>query len=88
MVVAGWTKNGRDGMMQINTRFVDLLAIYRSELLQRTIPFWLKHAIDWQHGGILTCISDKGQVLSEDKYIWSQLLPCTTGLNPNRSGWR
>jgi N-acylglucosamine 2-epimerase len=63
----------RDGMMQINTRFVDLLAIYRSELLQRTIPFWLKHAIDWRHGGILTCISDKGQVLSEDKYIWSQL---------------
>ncbi len=59
--------------MQINTRFTDLLAIYRSELLERTVPFWLKHAIDRQNGGILTCISDEGQVLSEDKYMWSQL---------------
>jgi N-acylglucosamine 2-epimerase len=60
-------------MIQLNTRFVDLLAIYRSELLERTVPFWLKHAIDWRNGGILTCISDEGQVLSEDKYMWSQL---------------
>ncbi len=59
--------------MQINTRFVDLLAIYRAELLERVVPFWLDHAIDWQNGGILTCISDEGQVLSEDKYMWSQL---------------
>jgi N-acylglucosamine 2-epimerase len=59
--------------MRIYTRFVDLLAIYRTELLERTVPFWLAHAIDWQHGGILTCINDEGQVLSPDKYMWSQL---------------
>jgi len=59
--------------MQINPRFVDLLAIYRAELLERVVPFWLDHAIDWQNGGILTCISDEGKVLSEDKYMWSQL---------------
>ena len=59
--------------MQINARFVDLLAIYRAELLERVVPFWLEHTIDRQHGGILTCISDEGQVLSEDKYMWSQL---------------
>jgi len=59
--------------MQINPRFVDLLAIYRAELLERVVPFWLEHAIDWQNGGILTCISDEGQILSEDKYMWSQL---------------
>ncbi len=59
--------------MQINPRFVDLLAIYRAELLERVVPFWLEHAIDWQNGGILTCISDEGKVLSEDKYMWSQL---------------
>jgi N-acylglucosamine 2-epimerase len=59
--------------VRIKTRFADLLAIYRSELLERTVPFWLKYAIDWQNGGILTCISDEGQVLSEDKYMWSQL---------------
>lgn len=65
--------------MQIQTRFVDLLAIYRAELLERVVPFWLEHAIDnaatWaaENGGILTCISDEGQVLSMDKYMWSQL---------------
>ena len=59
--------------MRLDVRFADLLAIYRAELLQRTVPFWLKHAIDWEQGGILTCISDEGQVLSTDKYMWSQL---------------
>lgn len=59
--------------MQINTRFVDLLAIYRAELLERVVPFWLDHAIDWKNGGITTCISDEGQVLSQEKYMWSQL---------------
>lgn len=59
--------------MKIESRFVDLLAIYRAELLERVVPFWLRHAIDWQNGGILTCVSDEGQVLREDKYMWSQL---------------
>jgi N-acylglucosamine 2-epimerase len=59
--------------MQINARFPDLLAIYRAELLERTVPFWLKHALDRERGGILTCISDEGQVISTDKYMWSQL---------------
>jgi N-acylglucosamine 2-epimerase len=59
--------------MRITPRFVDLLALYRAELLERVVPFWLTHAIDWPNGGILTCISDEGQVLSTDKYMWSQL---------------
>lgn len=59
--------------MKIESRLVDLLAIYRAELLERTVPFWMEHAIDWEHGGILTCISDEGQMLSTDKYMWSQL---------------
>lgn len=59
--------------MHLSIRFADLLAIYRAELLERTIPFWLNHAIDRQHGGISTCISDAGQIISSDKYLWSQL---------------
>ncbi len=50
-----------------------LLAQYRSELLERTIPFWLKYGVDREYGGICTCISDDGRVLSTDKYMWSQL---------------
>lgn len=53
--------------------FNALYKLYRAELLERTIPFWLKHGLDWQHGGICTCVSDEGKVLSGDKYVWSQL---------------
>lgn len=53
--------------------FSGLLDLYRSELLDRTIPFWLKYGIDWKRGGICTCISDDGKVQSGDKYVWSQL---------------
>lgn len=55
---------------------IDLAALlkqYRSELLDRTIPFWLRYGVDREYGGICTCISDDGRVLSTDKYMWSQL---------------
>lgn len=53
--------------------FPRLRALYRTELLERVVPFWLEHAVDRQYGGLLTCVSDQGQVLSTDKYLWSQL---------------
>lgn len=53
--------------------FSTLLDQYRAELLDRTIPFWMKYGVDWKNGGICTCISDDGRVLSDDKYMWSQL---------------
>ncbi len=53
--------------------FSTLLTQYRSELLDRTIPFWIQYGVDWQNGGICTCISDQGKILSTDKYLWSQL---------------
>ena len=59
--------------MRLYARFTDLLAIYRSELLERVVPFWQEHSIDRQNGGFLSCVSDEGRVLSEDKYMWSQL---------------
>ncbi len=53
--------------------FKNLVKIYRSELLDSVVPFWLKYAVDWENGGICTCLSDEGDVLSQDKYMWSQL---------------
>ncbi len=53
--------------------FNALYKLYRAELLERTIPFWLKYGLDWAYGGICTCVSDEGEVLSGDKYVWSQL---------------
>jgi N-acylglucosamine 2-epimerase len=57
----------------MSVNFNEYHRLYRAELLERTIPFWLKYGVDWQHGGICTCISDEGQVQSGDKYVWSQL---------------
>jgi N-acylglucosamine 2-epimerase len=61
------------GVDNVALDFPALLTQYRSELLDRTIPFWLKYGVDWKNGGICTCISDDGRVLSDDKYMWSQL---------------
>ena len=45
---------------------------YRSLLLDGIAPFWLERGIDREYGGVLSCMSDDGQVLSGDKFIWSQ----------------
>src|SRR5690606_6327513 len=34
-------------------------------------PFWTTHSID-ERGGLLTCLTDSGEVLSTDKWLWSQ----------------
>jgi len=49
-----------------------LYAQYRSLLLDGVVPFWLERGIDREHGGVLSCMSDDGRVLSGDKFIWSQ----------------
>lgn len=53
--------------------FTTLYDFYRTELLDRVVPFWVKYGIDWQNGGICTCITDDGRIVSDDKYLWSQL---------------
>ena len=49
----------------------DLLKLYRTTLLDDVVPFWMRHAID-PAGGINSCITDSGQVVSRDKWSWSQ----------------
>lgn len=43
----------------------------RQHLFEHVLPFWETHAID-DRGGLLTCLTDAGQVLSTDKWLWSQ----------------
>jgi len=31
-----------------------------------------RFGIDWEHGGVLSCIHEDGALASEDKFIWSQ----------------
>jgi N-acylglucosamine 2-epimerase len=49
-----------------------LYRLYRELLLDDIVPFWIKYGIDWEHGGVLSCMADDGSILSGDKYIWSQ----------------
>jgi len=45
--------------------------LYRAELLERILPWWEEHAID-SAGGVFTCFGNTGELVSHDKYTWSQ----------------
>jgi N-acylglucosamine 2-epimerase len=47
-------------------------ARYRSELLDRVIPFWLRHSLDREHGGHFTCLTRDGSIYDSRKYVWLQ----------------
>lgn len=49
-----------------------LKAVYRDGLLQDTVPFWLKHSVDHEHGGFTICLNRDGSLLDTDKGIWTQ----------------
>jgi N-acylglucosamine 2-epimerase len=52
--------------------FAQLADLLHEELFGRVIPFWLTHGIDHQCGGLFTCLNEAGEILSTDKYLWSQ----------------
>ena len=52
--------------------FKKLAEQYRSELLDRTIPFWLNKSQDTEFGGYFTCLDRDGSVYDTDKFIWLQ----------------
>lgn len=45
---------------------------YHSLLLEGIVPFWLSRGIDWEYGGVLTCMAEDGTPISGDKFVWSQ----------------
>ena len=46
--------------------------MYKTELLDNVLPFWLNHSIDKQWGGYFTCLNRDGSVYETDKFIWLQ----------------
>ena len=46
--------------------------IYKNELLESVVPFWLNHSKDIENGGYFTCLDRKGQVFDTDKFMWLQ----------------
>ena len=47
-----------------------LAAIYRDGLLDDTLPFWTRHAVDREHGGFLFSLDRDGSVVDTDKGVW------------------
>jgi N-acylglucosamine 2-epimerase len=53
-------------------QFAELANLYRHNLLDRVIPFWIENSIDREYGGYFTCLDRQGQVFDTDKFIWLQ----------------
>ena len=49
-----------------------LADLYREELLEGVIPFWLRHSLDGEFGGHFTCLTRQGDVYDSRKYVWMQ----------------
>ncbi len=49
-----------------------LAGLYRKELLENVIPFWMKYSPDEMHGGYFTCLGRDGYVYDTDKFMWLQ----------------
>ena len=59
------------------SRRATLRTLYSDTLRHNVMPFWLRHGMDLEQGGILTALDRDGSVLDTDKSIWFQ----------GRAGW-
>lgn len=48
----------------------------RSDLWSRTLPFWLSHSVDAEHGGFFNCLDLNGAVYDTTKHVWLQGRQC------------
>ncbi len=56
-------------MKELREKYYEL---FRSELFDSCIPFWLKNAKDDVNGGIANCVDRFGELYSSDKSVWMQ----------------
>jgi N-acylglucosamine 2-epimerase len=56
----------------IASKLAHYAPLYKNELLQNILPFWLKHSKDEQNGGYFTCLNRDGSVYDSDKFMWLQ----------------
>ncbi len=49
----------------------ELVRIYRSTLLDDIVPFWERYGVDREYGGLVTCLTDEGELVSGEKYTYS-----------------
>ena len=45
---------------------------YRKQLIENILPFWLNNTIDYDNGGIFTCLDREGAIYGREKSVWFQ----------------
>ena len=45
---------------------------FKKDLLENILPFWLNNAIDYENGGIYTCLDREGNIYGTEKSVWFQ----------------
>lgn len=43
-----------------------------ARLVDEVLPFWIRHGVDREHGGVMTCLDRDGTVVDTDKGVWQQ----------------
>lgn len=46
--------------------------IYKNELVESVLPFWMKHSRDHEFGGYYNCLNRDGSIYDTDKFMWLQ----------------
>ena len=46
--------------------------LYRKELFEQVIPFWVDNSLDREYGGYFSCLDREGNVYDTDKFMWLQ----------------
>ena len=46
--------------------------LYKDNLLNDVVPFWMNNSPDRENGGYFTCLEREGSVFDADKFIWLQ----------------
>lgn len=55
-----------------NTELSQLCDFYYDKLFDECLPFWLRHAVDREHGGFITALDRDGTIVDTDKNVWQQ----------------
>ncbi|HBX90959.1 MAG TPA: N-acylglucosamine 2-epimerase, partial [Alistipes sp.] len=45
---------------------------YLGDLTGDIMPFWLRHGLDREHGGVYTCLDREGRLMDPTKSVWFQ----------------
>ncbi len=53
-------------------RLLELREVYRRELFESVLPFWLTHSLDHVNGGQFNSLDHDGSVFDTDKSMWLQ----------------